>query len=384
MNRTSSPSKRLEELSGAPTVSGKIKPIGRNSQGYARSSNKNADEAAPRQPRIQFFSPSQLRAYKPDKNIVLMGDSHIMRGEVFVIGGEPGVGKSKASTSLAIAGATGVSWFGLNVHCAFRTMIVQTENGRYRLQQEYGELPCDKLDDWIRVSEPPPFGLTLTNSEFQEDIRAELEMFKPDCVILDPWNAAARDDRQRDYSETFDALRNLLPIGAEKPALGIVAHTRKPMANEKRTGGTGLMHILSGSYILTSVPRSVFVMVRGSDDESDNSVVWCNPKNNNGPLAARSAWQRQAKGGFVSDAEFDWSDFDKPPDKRVILRLEHIAEVFGNGKNEIELKDAAHDLASNTNINERSAYNALSPSGRFADHLTRREKREKVFLSFRP
>ena len=31
--------------------------------------------------------------------------------------------------------------------------------------------------------------------------RAALAGFRPDCVILDPWNAAAKDDKQRDYSE---------------------------------------------------------------------------------------------------------------------------------------------------------------------------------------
>jgi hypothetical protein len=322
-------------------------------------------------PRIRFHSPSELRSFQPETDIVLVGNCHIMRGEVFVIGGEPGVGKSRASTSLAVAGATaGSSWFGLEVHRQFRTMIVQTENGRYRLQQEYGSLPCDELDDWIRVSEPPPFGLTLTNPEFQQDIRAALELFKPDCVILDPWNAAARDDKQRDYSETFDALRNLLPTGPDKPALGIVAHTRKPQANEKRTGGTGLMHLLSGSYVLTSVPRSVFVMVRGSDDEANDSVVWCNPKNNNGPLAERSAWHRQ-ENGFPADNDFDWKEFDKPPDKRAVVRLEHLAEIFGDA-GELDLKDAAHALAMLAGINERSAYNALSPNGKFAGHLTRK------------
>jgi hypothetical protein len=299
----------------------------------------------------------------------LVGNCHVMRGETFLIGGEPGVGKSRAATSLAVAGAmSGSSWFGLPVHRQFRTMIVQTENGRYRLQQEYAALACDGLDQWIRVSEPPPFGLTLTHPEFQEDIRAALESFKPDCVILDPWNAAARDDKQRDYSETFDALRNLLPTGPDKPALGIVAHTRKPQANEKRTGGTGLMHILSGSYILTSVPRSIFVMVRGSDEETTDSVVWCNPKNSNGPLAARTAWHRQ-DGGFGSDGDFDWREFDKPPDKRATVRLEHLAEVFETG--DLELKDAAHALATLAGINERSAYNALAVDGKFKANLSR-------------
>ncbi len=332
----------------------------------------------PRTPRIRFFSPSELRDYQPATDIVLVGECHIMRGEVFVIGGEPGVGKSMAATSLAVAGATpGSTWFGLPVHRQFRTMIVQTENGRYRLRQEYSSRPCDQLDNWIKVSEPPPFGLTLTHPEFQEDVRAALESFKPECVILDPWNAAAKDDKQRDYAETFEALRNLLPIGPDKPALGIVAHTRKPATNEKRTGGTGLMHILSGSYMLTSVPRSIFVMVRGSEEETDDSVIWCNPKNSNGPLAPRSAWHRH-QGRFLLYADFDWSEFDKPPDKRVIVRVEQLAEVFKDG--DLELKDAAHALATLAGINERSAYNTLKPDGKFKAHLSRKGS----VLSFRP
>jgi len=124
-------------------------------------------------------------------------------------------------------------------------------------------LDCEEIENWIRVSEPPPFGLTLSNPEFQVDIRGALDAFRPDCVIFDPWNATVKDDKQRDYIETFEALRNLLPTGKDKPALGIVAHTHKPQMNEKRTGGTGLMHLLAGSYVLTSVPRSIFVMVRG-------------------------------------------------------------------------------------------------------------------------
>jgi AAA domain/DnaB-like helicase N terminal domain len=116
-----------------------------------------------REPRIRFFSPCLLRDFVPDNDIVLIGDCHIMRGEVFVIGGEPGVGKSLAATQLAVSGATQRYSFGHTVHRQFQTMIVQTENGRYRLRLEYSSLDCDEIENWIRVSEPPPFGLTLTN-----------------------------------------------------------------------------------------------------------------------------------------------------------------------------------------------------------------------------
>jgi hypothetical protein len=40
----------------------------------------------------------------------------------------------------------------------------------------------------------------------------------------------------------------------------------------------------------------------------------------------------------------------------VIVRLDHLSEVFEGGKLELELKDAAHALASLTGINERSTY----------------------------
>jgi hypothetical protein len=382
MNRTFSPAEREAsmtrlrvkvpafETSGL-TLREKIKATGEAAGAKAR---------VLREPRIKFYSPSQLKAYQPDKDIVLVGDNHIMLGEVFVIGGEPGVGKSRGATALAVSGATERPWFGLPVHRRFRTMIVQTENGLFRLQQEFASLGLNnEIEDWIRVCEPPPFGLTLTNSEFQKDIKAELQAFRPECVIIDPWAAATKDSQQRDYSETFDAIRNILPTGKGKPALGIVAHTRKPKTDEKRTGGTGLMHLLAGSYILTSVPRAIFVMIRGSEEETDDSVVLCNPKNSNGPNSARSAWHRNAN-GFSPNKDFDWSEFDKSPDKRVIVRLDHLSEVFEGGKLELELKDAAHALASLTGINERSAYNALAPDGRFTEHLSRKGNK----VCFRP
>jgi hypothetical protein len=249
-------------------------------------------------------------------------------------------------------------------------MILQTENGRFRLQQGFSALKGYDLEDWIRVSEPPPFGLLLSNPQFQADIRAALRSFRPDCVILDPWNAAAKDDKQRDYTETFDAIRAVLPTGDDRPALGIVAHTRKPQLNEKRTGGTCLQHLLAGSYILSSVPRCIFLVIPGSEDDTDNSVVWFNPKNNNGQKVGRSAWQR-TEAGFIQATDFDWREFDKAPDKRKTVTLDNIREVF-DGLQSLELKEAARRLATITGIAYRSAYNALSPRGRFSANLKRK------------
>jgi AAA domain len=322
----------------------------------------------PREPRIRVFAPSELRAYNPDQEPVLVGDNHITRGECFVIGGEPGVGKSRLGVSLAIAGATGSNFLGQKVHEQFRTLILQTENGRYRLKNDFDEIGATGLDEWVRISEPPPFGLTFSNPEFQADLVAIIADFKPHVVMLDPWNAAAKDDRQRDYVEAFDTIRAILPKGDDKPALGIVCHTRKPQTGERRNGGTALMHTLSGSYVLTSVPRCIWLVVRGSEDETDNSVVVFNPKNSNGKNSPRSAWVRK-NGLFEPLADFDWNQFDKPPDERKVIRPEDIKEVL-EGKGTVSKSSAAEALMAITGMGKSACYDAFKVGGKFGNLFT--------------
>jgi hypothetical protein len=320
----------------------------------------------PREPRIKVYTPNELRSYNPAQEPVLVGDNHITRGEVFVIGGEPGVGKSRAAASLAIAGAMGKDWLGLKVRERFRTLILQTENGRFRLKKDFDEIGVKDIDEWLRISEPPPFGLTFSNPEFQADLTAIIADFKPQVVLIDPWNAVAKDDRQKDYSESFDAIRAVLPKGEDKPALGIVAHTRKPHAGERRTGGTGLLHLLSGSLVLGSVPRCVWIIVRGSEDETDRSVVVHNPKNNNGLQSERTAWIRK-NGLFEPLPGFDWQQFDKPPEERKIIRPEHIREAL-EGKGTIAKSAAAEALMAITGMGKSACYEAFRAGGKF-DHL---------------
>jgi len=321
-----------------------------------------------RETRIRFYKPSELRAYNPDGGAVLVGDCHIMRGEVFIIGGEPGCGKSTLSTELAICGATGKPWAGLPVHFKFRTLIIQNENGRYRLKQEYTARGLgDEIEDSILVSEPPPYGMTLTHPEFQADVKATLDLFRPDLVIFDPWNAAAKDDKAADYSAAFDALRNILPKGADKPALGIVAHTRKPALGEIRKGGTSLMHCLAGSYVITSVPRAVFILMRAnSDDETDDTVVLFNPKNNNGKKAPRAALELTQR-GFEEIVDFDWSDFDSEKSSRKIITKEHIQTALADSL--IVKSEAVKKLMDVAKLGQRACEKALQVNGKFSEFL---------------
>ena len=58
-------------------------------------------------PMIGFYSPNELWDFTIPEGVKLMGDYHLERGNITVLGGPPGIGKSRAITALAVAGATG-------------------------------------------------------------------------------------------------------------------------------------------------------------------------------------------------------------------------------------------------------------------------------------
>lgn len=322
----------------------------------------------PTVPPIVFLSPSEAKSYEPPAGAMLVGDCHIVRGSISVIGGAPGVGKSRASVALAVAGASGLPWFGFTVHRKFKTLIVQNENGRYRLKQEFSELDCAALDEFLRICPPPARGFAFHEPAFAEALEQAIASFDPDVVVFDPWNAAARDDKAADYQGAFEAIRSVIPASDSAPAIVIVAHTRKPK-NDEKSSGRGLMHTLAGSYILSSVPRSVFVLQPASDDTEDDRVVFTCCKNNDGELGGRSCWQR--RNGLFVPAEVDWNEFDgKTESKRRTITEDDLRTLFVGGKRSLALAFAAKQLEELTGACRAAAYNALKATGRFG-HLLR-------------
>jgi hypothetical protein len=257
---------------------------------------------------IEFFRPSYFINYQIPQDLVLIGDNHIVRNTVTVLGGPPGVGKSRAIIASAIAGARRVPWFGMEVHSEFRTLIIQSENGMLRLKDELSAIAQTGLEDHLMICPPPPYGLCFAKDLFRDQLKRFRDEFGPQMVWVDPWNAVALSDQIRDYRETFDIVCETLNLNSlDGPSIGVAAHTRKPMMGE-RVSGRALLNLLSGSYILGSVPRSVFIMQSASDRVDETRIVWTCTKNNNGPLGNRSAWERR-NGLFVPADAFDWKEF---------------------------------------------------------------------------
>ena len=316
---------------------------------------------------FKFYTPGECRGYEPRPGFILVGDCHLTRGSVTVIAGAPGIGKSRAGTALAVAGATGADWFGLPVHKKFKTAILQGENGRYRLKTEFAALDDATLNDFIRVSDRPDYGLAFDSPEFRHALKSWLADFKPDVLLLDPWNGIAHDDRQKDYREAFENIFAVLAKGEDAPAIVIIAHTRKPKDDDRRTG-RALLNELSGSHALGSVPRCAFVMQSASDDETDGRVVWTCCKNNDGELGSRTAWHRR-NGLFDRCQDFDWQTFDSPAkDGKETITKDDVESVFEGGRR-LARKVAIEALMERTDFKQAACYKALSKGGRFAGNL---------------
>jgi hypothetical protein len=177
--------------------------------------------------------------------------------------------------------------------------------------------------------------------EFRDQLQMAIALHDPGVVFLDPWNAIARDDKAKDYHETFDIIREVIPAGDTSPAIGINAHTRKPALNE-RTNGRALLNLLAGSYVLASVPRTVWVLQHATDDVADRRVVCTCCKNNDGEPGNRSVWTCD-NGLWSRVGGFDWQAWDSG-EKESEFSCENVAEILAKNVSGLSQANLAAEI----------------------------------------
>ena len=270
------------------------------------------NKTKPQTRKLKIWTMTDIEQFEPNPNLYVAGEGHIMRGRdrLHLITGYAGVGKSRAANYLALCGATGRRWFDYDVKSPFKTLFIQTENGRARLQHDFSG-HFEELRDKVFYLDLPT-GNQFNEEWFRNELREIIEQKSIGVVVIDPWTNVAPDLNHKEFNKATEQVLSCMPEDEAKcPAVVVVAHLRKPSGQGKRKQGVELMHEVMGSQTLTSRSRFVLVMERAnpSDPNDDRVVVTCS-KNNDSPHAPRSC-HRRGKVIFDPVEDFDWDQYDQ-------------------------------------------------------------------------
>lgn len=121
---------------------------------------------------------------QPPPPLAWLVDGRIVERTLTLVGAKPGVGKSWISQDLALALALGRPWLGHAVSKPRRVLYLDAENGEElavrRLRQLGGR--SQQLQDRLVYQADP---LVLTASSDLARVRATLQQFQPEMVIVD-------------------------------------------------------------------------------------------------------------------------------------------------------------------------------------------------------
>ncbi|MDQ8198180.1 AAA family ATPase [Pelagicoccus enzymogenes] len=289
---------------------------------------------------IKFCTFAQIGDGPPPINIEHLSECTLSRGDLTLLIGPTGGYKSTSMMYLGYCLATGTPWFGYEVCIQGRTLILQTENGKGRLYKDVWRMPIDKMGDRVAVSIPSNLGISFSNPDDRKSIQEYIQVFRPDVIVIDPWNSICDGDDFRSSRRTYNLVRETVGYGEDAPAIVVVHHMRKPRYST-RSSGRSKIYESAGSYGLVSAARTVFALEPLSDTEDDNRVLFSCVKNNNGPLRPATVW-RYNNGSFEfvgrpdEILDLDVSSEDKAERLRELVEAGNVtrAELLEALKNE--------------------------------------------------
>ena len=324
-------------------------------------------------PLIEIVTTADLAAWKANPKTYLIGNGLISRGDLVVIAGQGGLGKTMLANTLAVAAARGKgAWMDLPVQCKARTFILQSENSIMRMQKEWETHGAAALEQ-VRFSKPCE--LDFANPSFRAAIKRFYNSWPFDLWIIDNWLDVSRAEGQEDYLKALGDVRSCVPRDENGPAIVVLAHTRKTRGGDvwRPKVGRALAHEVSGSMSLVAKARTAWVLQPTHDDD-DGQVVFCLAKTNNdagdGEIFAPSCWYRKP-GEFqrVKDWDMDAWMNPKDGDNRKVISEDTMRLLFNGGKRHLSLKHAATELMSAHGFAQPTAYRALKLDGKFAKNL---------------
>jgi hypothetical protein len=214
-------------------------------------------------------------------------------GQIQVVFGQGGLGKSRLSLNLARNQVLGLPFVGMDTGTQpMRHLLMGSENSIHRLQSDVRRMESglsdgdiEKLTNHIRLTtleKADDAFISLGDPENIQRWIETVEEFKPDVLWVDPYGDVRIGDANSD-AETRLTITELSRIARRHKAdtgIVILAHARTGAKNILQVIGYDEANFGKDSKALFSCARAVFNMAPG-DPEDDSLLILNNSKNNN-------------------------------------------------------------------------------------------------------
>lgn len=202
---------------------------------------------------------NEIRNHRRADKHYIAGEGWLKRGVATLLIGGTGIGKSVLAEQIAAQLVTGKPLLGgIKVHHPCRVLLVEAENDREDLQLDFTsitrqfKLPLALLQKNLQVYHVPG----LPSSLFADWLDRVVRRFKPDVIIVDPYQAFVGG---ADMNRSDSFLRWVGPIElilhTHQCAMLLVVHTPKPKGHEEWTARE-MVYLLAGTSAVSNWARA--------------------------------------------------------------------------------------------------------------------------------
>jgi hypothetical protein len=247
--------------------------------------------------RISFRSPPEILAMPRNPKANFFGNCLLGVARSLVLAGIGGIGKSRLLLQLLVAFILERVWCGIETHHTKGQpwMLVQTQNGTQRLQDDLEALEKYAGRDWTLVEKnlfihtletDRDLMLHLSAPENVRDLESDIRQRNPIGVAFDPLNEVGIGDLSKDVDmqATCNVIGRVSRAGNPERAIVIATHAVTGVAGMKKAFGFEAAGFGRNSKVLGFWSRAFINIIPGKEDYS--VLVFICAKNNDGQMFA--------------------------------------------------------------------------------------------------
>ena len=269
--------------------------------------------------KFTIWKPSEFAQYSPPEDDAIVAEAtgtagekdaiYWRDGQLALLVGPGGVGKSRLTLQLAVCQILSYDFLGFKLPGPPRRwLLLGNENSARRVKEELEALTGNQteekkklLEENLRIQaviDSSSDSLGLDDPEALKRIMAAAKDFKPDVLVIDPWEAFITGGDCNDSPKTRESVRLLRRIFSphnERLALLIVHHSREGAEAIRKAEGFDAGGYVKGSKTLRSMARFAWNVAPGDAEDGREIVIVCGKINDARKFKTRGATLDETK-----------------------------------------------------------------------------------------